>query len=94
VRKFYVLVFVEIQWLASYNWNFVMGFGTWNVRNFHRAGSLKTELRSFPKYIQLHSVGAQKVRWNKAGTEPSGSSTVFYRNGDENHHLVQAFLCT
>lgn len=82
---------MEIQWLALYKWNFVMGFGTWKVRSFHKAGSLKTELRSLPEYV-LDLVGAHKVQWDMGGTEPSGNSTLFYGNGNENHHLGAGFL--
>jgi hypothetical protein len=38
-----------------------MRFGTWNVRNLYRSGSLKTVARELGKY-KLDLVGVQKVR--------------------------------
>jgi hypothetical protein len=44
-----------------------------------------------PEYM-LDSVGAQKVRWDKGGTEPSESITLSYGNWNENNHLGAGFL--
>jgi hypothetical protein len=43
-------------------WKRDMIFGTWSVRRFYRAGSLKTVARWLAKY-KLDLVGVQEVRW-------------------------------
>jgi len=48
-----------------------MKTGTWNVRNFHRAGSLKAAARELARY-KLDVVGVQEVRWDKGGTVSAG----------------------
>jgi exonuclease III len=53
-----------------------MRFGTWNVRNLYRAGSLKTVARELSKY-KLDLVGVQEVRWEKEGTESAEDYTFF-----------------
>jgi exonuclease III len=58
-----------------------MSIGTWNVRSFYRAGSLKTVSRELSRY-KLDLVGMQEVRWEGGGTEPAGEYTFF---GNENH---------
>jgi exonuclease III len=40
-----------------------MRFGTWNVRNMHRAGSLRAVAEEISKY-KLDLVGLQEVRWD------------------------------
>jgi hypothetical protein len=45
-----------------------MIFGTWNVRDLYRSGSLKTVARELGKY-KLDFVGVQEVRWDKGSTE-------------------------
>ena len=44
-----------------------MKIGTWNVRSFYRAGSLKAAARELGRY-KLDVVGGQEVRWDKGGT--------------------------
>jgi exonuclease III len=39
-----------------------MRFGTWNVRSWYRAESLKTVSRELARY-KLDLVGVQEVRW-------------------------------
>jgi hypothetical protein len=58
--------------------NTEMRFGTLNVRNLYRAGSLKTVSREVARY-KLDLVGVQEVRWEGGGTEPAGQYTFFYR---------------
>jgi hypothetical protein len=57
-----------------------MRFGTWNVRRFYRAGSLKTVARELGKY-KLDLVGVQEVRWEKGGTERAEDYIFLYRKG-------------
>jgi len=40
-----------------------MKLGTWNVRSFYRAGSLKAAARELARY-KLDVVGVQEVRWD------------------------------
>jgi len=40
-----------------------MRFGTWNVRNQYRAGSLTAAARELAKY-KLDLVAVQEVRWD------------------------------
>jgi hypothetical protein len=54
-----------------------MRFGTWNVRNLYRAGSLITVAKERYKY-KLDLVGVKEVRWYRGGTEPSGEYTYIY----------------
>ena len=44
-----------------------MKFGTWNVMNFCRAGSLTAAARELAGY-KLDLVSVQEVRWDKGGT--------------------------
>jgi hypothetical protein len=53
-------------------------FGTWNVRNMNRAGSLTTVAEETSKY-KLDLVGVQEVSWGRDGTEPAGSFFVNMR---------------
>jgi hypothetical protein len=66
-------------------------FGTWNVRNQYRAGSLTAEARELPRY-KLDSVGEQEVRWNEGGTVRAGDYHFFYGKENENHQLGTHFL--
>jgi hypothetical protein len=68
-------------------------FGAWNVRSPHRADALRTVAKDISKY-KLEFVGAQKVRWDKGGTEPVGEYTLFCGKGNENHELDTVFFCT
>jgi hypothetical protein len=40
-----------------------MKFGTWNVRNLYRAGSLMAAVRELARY-KLDLVGVGNVRWD------------------------------
>ena len=58
--------------------------GTWNIRSFYCAGSLKaaaTELMRF----KLDVVGVQEVRWDKRGTVRAGEYIFFYLKVNEYH---------
>ena len=44
-----------------------MRFGTWNVRNLYRVGSLTAVVRELVRY-KLDLVGVQEVRWDNGGT--------------------------
>jgi hypothetical protein len=46
-----------------------MTFGTWNARNLHRTGALKTVARELGKY-KSDLVGVQEILWRRE----SGSS--------------------
>jgi exonuclease III len=54
-----------------------MRFGTWNVSNLYRAGSLMTSAKEISKY-KLDLMGVQEVRCDKVGTRPAGEYTFFY----------------
>jgi hypothetical protein len=54
-----------------------MRLGTWNIRNIHRAGSLRAVAEEISKY-KLDLMGIQKVRWNRGGTEQAGEYAFFY----------------
>jgi exonuclease III len=69
-----------------------MRFGTWNVRNLYRSGSLKTVARELGKY-KLDLMGVQEVRWDKGGTERAEEYTLFYGAGNVDHQLGTGFLC-
>ena len=69
-----------------------MRFGTWNVRNLYRAGSLTAaKVRELARY-QLDFVGVQEVRWEKDGTVNAGDYSFFYGKGNENHQLGTGFF--
>jgi exonuclease III len=57
-------------------------FGTWNVRNLYRAGSLMTVAKVISKY-KLDLVGVQEVRWERGGTEPAGKGKAIPVTGRE-----------
>jgi hypothetical protein len=62
-----------------------MRFGTWNVRNLYRAGSLMTVASKITKY-KFDLVGVQEVRWDRGGKEPAGEYSFFYGKGNENKY--------
>jgi hypothetical protein len=66
-------------------------FGTWNVRNLYRSGSLTTVARELAKY-KLDFVGVQKIRWDNKGTVRAREYTFFYGQGQENHQLGTGFF--
>jgi exonuclease III len=71
----------------------VMRFGTWNVRNFCRAGSLVTVLKKLSKY-KLDLVGMQEVRWEGGWHQTGRRIQIFYGKGNENYELGTGFfLC-
>jgi exonuclease III len=68
-----------------------MSFGTWNVRNMYRSGSLMTVARELDKN-KFDLVGVQEVRWDKEGTVRAREYTFFYDQGQENHQLGTSFF--
>jgi exonuclease III len=68
-----------------------MRFGTWNVRNLYRAGSLMTVSRELSRY-KLDLVGVQEVRWKGGGTKSVGEYSFLYGKGNENHELGTGFF--
>jgi len=66
-----------------------MKLGTWEVRSFYRAGSLKAAARELARY-KLDVVGVQEVRWDKGGTVRDYN--FFYGKGNENHQLGTGFF--
>jgi exonuclease III len=63
-----------------------MRFGTWNVRNMYRAGSLRAVGQQISKY-KLDLVGVQEVRWDGGGNERAGEYILFYGKENENYDL-------
>jgi len=53
-----------------------MKLGTWNVRSFYRAGSLKAAARELARY-KLDVVGVQEVSWDKEGIVRAGDYNFF-----------------
>jgi hypothetical protein len=51
-------------------------FGTWNVRNLYRVGSLTSAARELARY-KLDIVGVTEVRWDKEGTVRAGDYNFF-----------------
>jgi exonuclease III len=67
-----------------------MRFGTWNVWSLCRSGSLKIVLVELAE-CKIDLVGVQEIRWDKGGTEPAADYTIFYGNGNVDHHLGTCF---
>jgi hypothetical protein len=68
-----------------------MRFGTWNIRNLYRVGSLMTVSRE-PSRYRLELVGVQEVRWEGSDTSQAGKYTFFYGKANENQELDMCFL--
>jgi len=54
-----------------------MKIGTWNVRSFYRAGSLKAAVRELGRY-KLDVVGVLEVRWDKEWTVVKAGGYDFF----------------
>ena len=68
-----------------------MKLGTWNVRSFYRAGSLKAAARELGRY-KLDVVGVQEVRWDRGGIVREGDYDFFYGKGKDKHQLGTGFF--
>jgi exonuclease III len=68
-----------------------MRFGTWNVRSFYRARSLKTVLKELDRH-KLDLMGVQEIRWECGGTDPAGEYIFFYGKRNENHELGTGYF--
>jgi hypothetical protein len=66
-------------------------FGTWNVRNLYRSGSLTLSATELARY-GLELVGAKEVSWDKGDTVRAGDYIFFYGKGKENRRLGTGFL--
>ena len=75
------------------HWKRDMRFGTWNVRNQCRAGTLTAAARELARY-KLDLVGVQEVRWDKGGMIGAGDYNFYYGKGNKNHQLGTDFLYT
>jgi hypothetical protein len=68
-----------------------MTFGTWNVRSFYKAGSLKAVRSKLAKY-NFDLVAVRQVRRVESGSQPADDHTFFYVNGNASHHLGRGFF--
>jgi hypothetical protein len=57
----------------------------------HGSSYLKTVLGEKAKY-KLDSVGVEKVRCDKSGTEPADDCTFLYGNGNTTHNIGTGFF--
>ena len=71
-------------------WSRGIRFGTWNVRNLYRSGSLTTVVKELAKF-KLDLVGVQEVRWDKGAVKEQGIK-FFYEKGKENHQFETGYL--
>ena len=55
-----------------------MRFGTWNVRNLCRAGSLTAAARELARY-KLDLVDVQEVRWDNGDKERVGDYNFLWK---------------
>jgi hypothetical protein len=65
-------------------------FGTWNVRNMDRSGSLTTVARELVRH-KLDFVGVQ-VRWDIGGIIRAGDNIFSYGKGNKNHQLGTGYF--
>jgi hypothetical protein len=70
-----------------------MRFGTLNVRNLYRAGSLTAAARELARY-KLDLVGVHEVRWDRGCTLRAGDCNFFYGRENKNINWEQEFLYT
>jgi len=55
-----------------------MRFGTWNVRNLYRSGSLTTAAMKLARY-KVNLVGVQVVRWDKWDAVRAGDYNFIWK---------------
>jgi hypothetical protein len=76
--------------VGSKQWKRDIRFGTWNVRNLYKLGSLVTVTRELAR-CKLDLVGAEQVRRNKGGTVRA-CNFLFCRKGNENYQSGTGFF--
>jgi hypothetical protein len=69
-----------------------MRFGTWNVMNLYRAGSITVVAMELARY-KFNLVGVQEVRWDKGGTVRAGI-IIFYMKEERKSSLGNRILYT
>jgi hypothetical protein len=57
-----------------------MRFWYWDVRSLYRTHSLTAVAKEILKY-KSDLLGVQEVRWDRGGTEPTGSPKLAYQVG-------------